>query len=291
MHNRHEADYYALLGVARDASSEEIKRAYRKQALLHHPDRNPECREEAEARFKELTQAYAVLMDPAKRRTYDLQREAGRQPGGQRAYTTGRSGQGHASFEDIFRDILNNPEARRVFAEMQQEFARRGVRFDNSFLNNLFFGGRGFFFGGIFTFDPQKTKTHRSDGSPFAYGRRVRDEAWAGPRVASRKRPSLWQKLGDKVKQLAWGRSKSESRDMYFSLPLSAREAQIGTEVSIVLERDGRQERLVVKVPPGSRQGTILRLRNKGRPGKGGEAPGDAYLQLEIDNPAQRLRR
>ena len=96
MHTR-QTDYYTLLGVAQDASSEEIKRAYRKQALLHHPDRNPERREEAEARFKELTHAYAVLMDPAKRREYDLQRSTGsRQQGGQRTYSTGRSGQGYA---------------------------------------------------------------------------------------------------------------------------------------------------------------------------------------------------
>jgi DnaJ-class molecular chaperone len=287
-------DYYALLGVGQDASAEDIKKAYRKQALLYHPDRNPEQREAAEARFKELTQAYAVLMDPAKRRAYDHQRNFGsRQRGGQQTYTTGRSRQGSASFEDIFRDILNNPEARRVFAEMQREFAHRGMRFDSSFLNNLFFGGRGFFFGGIFTFGPQGAKTHWTTKASSGFDPSVQSNPGAGreARVAARKRSGLWQKIGQKVKQLALGRSKIESRDLHFSLPLSAQEARRGTEVTIALDRGGRQERLIVKVPPGSRQGTVLRLRNKGRPGNVDEPPGDAYLELKLDKPAQKLRR
>ena len=287
-------DYYALLGVSPDASAEDIKKAYRKQALLYHPDRNPEQREAAEARFKELTQAYAVLMDPAKRRAYDHHRNFGsRQQGGQRTYTTGRTRQGSASFEDIFRDILNNPEARRVFAEMQREFAHRGMRFDNSFLNNLFFGGRGFFFGGIFTFGPQGAKTSWSTKTSSEFDPSVQSNSRTGreARVAARKKPGLWQKIGRKVKQLALGEAKTKSRDLHFSLPLSAQEARRGTEVTIALDRGGRQERLIVKVPPGSRQGTVLRLRNKGQPGKGSQPPGDAYLQLELDKPAQRLRR
>ncbi len=286
-------DYYALLGVSPEASAEDIKKAYRKQALVYHPDRNPEQREAAEARFKELTQAYAVLMDPAKRRTYNHQRNSGsRQQGGQRTYTTGRNRQGYASFEDIFRDILNNPDARRVFAEMQREFAQKGMRFDSSFLNNLFFGGRGFFFGGIFTFGPQGTKTYWSTKTSSGFDPHVQSDSRTGgkTRIAPKKKPGLWQKIGQKVKQLALGQPETESKDMHFSLPLSAQEARQGTEITIAIDRGGKQERLLVKVPSGSRQGTVLRLRNKGRPGKGGEPPGDAYLQLEVDKPAQRIR-
>jgi DnaJ-class molecular chaperone len=294
MHNRHTSDYYALLGVDPRATTEEIKKAYRKQALLHHPDRNPERREEAEARFKELTQAYAVLMDSEKRSVYDRQQSFGStHQDGQRTYTAGQSRQGYASFEDIFRDILNNPEARRVFAEMQKEFAHRGIRFDSSFLNNLFFGGRGFFFGGIFTFGPQGAKTSWSTKASFGSDPSVQSNSRTGreARVAARKKPGLWQKIGQKFKQLAWGQTEPENKDMHFSLPLSAQEAYRGTEVTIAIERDGKQERLRVKVPPGSRQGTVLRLRNKGQPGKGSEPPGDAYLQLEMEKPGQRLRR
>lgn len=70
------ADFYQTLGVARDASEDEIKRAYRKQAMTYHPDRNNGSRE-AEEKFKEITEAYDVLRDPNKRATYDRFGEAG----------------------------------------------------------------------------------------------------------------------------------------------------------------------------------------------------------------------
>ncbi|TET68914.1 MAG: molecular chaperone DnaJ, partial [Candidatus Zixiibacteriota bacterium] len=63
-------DYYEVLGVGRDASEEEIKKAYRKQALQYHPDKNPGDKQ-AEERFKEATEAYEVLKDPQKRSQYD----------------------------------------------------------------------------------------------------------------------------------------------------------------------------------------------------------------------------
>src|SRR5688572_23719551 len=70
------ADYYQLLGVPRDADAEQIKKAYRKLALQHHPDKN-EGSPEAEERFKEITQAYEVLRDPEKRQLYDRYGEQG----------------------------------------------------------------------------------------------------------------------------------------------------------------------------------------------------------------------
>jgi curved DNA-binding protein CbpA len=232
-------------------------------------------------------------MDSEKRSLYDRQWSFGsRHQDGQRTYATGQSRQGHASFEDIFRDILNNPETRKVFAEMQQEFARKGIRFDSSFLNNLFFGGRGFFFGGIFTFGPHGAKTSWNSKMSAGFNQHVRNTSSSerDVRIAAKNKPGLWQKIGQKFKQLAWGQPEAEDKDMHFSLPLSAQEAYQGTEVTIAIERDGKQERLRVKVPPGSRQGTVLRLRYKGRSGKEGEPPGDAYLQLNVNKSAQRIR-
>jgi len=75
------ADFYITLGVTRDASDDEIKRAYRKLAMTYHPDRNNGA-PEAEAKFKEITEAYDVLRDPNKRATYDRYGEAGLRGGG-----------------------------------------------------------------------------------------------------------------------------------------------------------------------------------------------------------------
>src|SRR5437016_6634898 len=75
------ADYYAVLGVERAASDDDVKKAYRKLAMTYHPDRNNGSRE-AEERFKELTEAYDVLRDPQKRAAYDRYGEAGLRRGG-----------------------------------------------------------------------------------------------------------------------------------------------------------------------------------------------------------------
>src|SRR5262245_23464887 len=75
------ADYYAVLGVARTASDDDIKKSYRKLAMTYHPDRNNGSKE-AEERFKEITEAYDVLRDPQKRAAYDRYGEAGLRGGG-----------------------------------------------------------------------------------------------------------------------------------------------------------------------------------------------------------------
>src|SRR5437763_16607056 len=75
------ADFYEVLGVARTASDDEIKKAYRKLAMTYHPDRNNGAKE-AEERFKEITEAYDVLRDPQKRAAYDRYGEAGLRGGG-----------------------------------------------------------------------------------------------------------------------------------------------------------------------------------------------------------------
>ena len=96
-------DYYEILGVARDASEADVKKAYRRLAMKHHPDRNPD-KPEAEAQFKEAKEAYEALSDKDKRAAYDRFGHAGVQggPGG------GGFGGGADAFSDIFGDVFGD---------------------------------------------------------------------------------------------------------------------------------------------------------------------------------------
>ncbi|MFD0738150.1 molecular chaperone DnaJ [Lysobacter koreensis] len=94
-------DYYEVLGVARNASDEDLKKAYRRSAMKHHPDRNPGDHS-SEAAFKECKEAYEVLTDAGRRRAYDQHGHAAFEHG------MGGGGQGHADMGDIFGDIFGN---------------------------------------------------------------------------------------------------------------------------------------------------------------------------------------
>ena len=99
-------DFYEILGVAKNASDEDIKKAYRKLAMKHHPDRNQgDNAKEAEAKFKELKEAYEMLSDPQKRAAYDQHGHAGVDPNMRGGGAEGFGGFGE-SFGDIFGDIF-----------------------------------------------------------------------------------------------------------------------------------------------------------------------------------------
>lgn len=99
-------DYYEVLGVNKDASGDELKKAYRKLAMKYHPDRNAGGEKESEAKFKEINEAYEVLSDGEKRRMYDQFGHAGVNgaPGGEGGFGGGFSGFG--GFDDIFSEIF-----------------------------------------------------------------------------------------------------------------------------------------------------------------------------------------
>jgi len=106
-------DYYGILGVPRNASDGEIKKAYRKLAMQYHPDRNPGKENWANEKFKEINEAYGVLGDPQKRKQYD------------QFGTVGNIG-----------DIFSSPFTNTTFEEMMKDFGGAGLRFD--FLDDIF---------------------------------------------------------------------------------------------------------------------------------------------------------
>ncbi|MBE9568261.1 MAG: molecular chaperone DnaJ [Proteobacteria bacterium] len=95
--------YYEILGVSRDASDADLKKAYRRLAMKHHPDRNTDNTEESEAKFKEAKEAHEILSDAQKRAAYDQYGHAGVDPS-----MGGRPGHGGGGFEDVFGDVFGD---------------------------------------------------------------------------------------------------------------------------------------------------------------------------------------
>ncbi len=266
-------DYYKILQVTRSSTEEEIRKSYRKLAMQHHPDRNPE-NPQAEEFFIEVTEAYGVLTDPEKRRKYDKLR-AGMRSGFPGA---NKSDEFAYSQEDILRDLFKDPRFQQVFQGLLHEFKRSGFRSSSNFVKKSFFGGKGtVFLSGIFLFG-----------------------SIAGPMIsrASRKisaNPSLLKSVTTSVTSLlGLGQQKSSAEkaakqgthkqlqkyDTTYQTPLTVKEMEQGKTIQVVIYTDGKEQTLKVKIPPGSTAGQKLRIKNKGNQGPHGR--GDLYLSLTV---------
>lgn len=174
--------YYKVLGVEKNASEDDIKRAFRKLAMEYHPDRNPDDPGASE-RFRQVSEAYAVLMDPVKRRQYDFAHAAGfdrQRPGAGFSYTQ----------EEIFKDLFSNPHLNKVFDDLFKEFEKAGLRSDPNFVNRTFFAGKGgFLVNSIFMVG--------------TIGLALRDVNRAlNPKPGPVKKPSLFARMGSKAWEL-----------------------------------------------------------------------------------------
>jgi len=256
-------DYYQVLGVARDATAEDIKKAYRQLALRHHPDRNPGSKED-EDRFKEAAEAYSVLADGGKRSVYDRFGHEGLRGEGFQGF----SGFDSSVFED-FEDILGN-----FF----------GFSFGD------FFGGRGRSRGG----------TRRSRGRDLALEVEIAlEEAAAGVereiKLARAETCQACQGTKRKPGTLAsscpacGGRGQVRIQQGFFTMartcPRCQGRGEINASPCASCQGKGhiREKRaLKVRIPAGVADGSRLRLVGEGDAGDEGMPAGDLYVVTRV---------
>ncbi len=266
-------DYYKILGVKKNASQDDIKKAFRKLARKYHPDVNPGDKE-AEAKFKEISEAYEVLSDPKARQEYDTrdsfdfsdffgQRAAGAGAGGG-SYRGFKRGFAHVDLSDIFGDIFGagsmggteTPfgagssaprKGRDIYYKMWVDFmdAIRGTRTEISLDHEIACsacGGTGLSPSGKWVSCPECGGSGRIQ--------------MAG--------------MGIPVQQ---------------TCPTCKGTGRVNTTPCAVCGGTGRQrktERIAVKIPPGVGQGSKIRLAGKGEPGFNGGPPGDLYIEVQL---------
>jgi len=282
----HDKNYYQILNINQDATQTDVKKAYRKMALQNHPDRNPGD-PSAEERFKLISEAYAVLIDPGKRSEYDLSLRA----------KTGRGTGLDSGFayrqEDIFRDFFESAYARQAFNDLNREFQRSGVRFDENFLNNLFFGGRGFVIKGfVFTW-PGGRRVTFGDRGAFKTGSPYRSrsrQAGVKDRVPATAASTPWKSLGRAVKEkteniAGWLKSLTKTvdsaTDIFYNLTVSRAQADSGDRIELKYDRDGKSQKVLVGIPPGTKDGARLRLKSMGHSRPSGPN-GDLFLNIRV---------
>ena len=252
-------DYYELLGVSKTASDQELKTAYRKLAMQHHPDRNPN-NPEAEARFKECSEAYAVLTDAEKRAAYDRFGHAafsGGGGGGNPFQGGGFSGQDMGDiFGDIFGEMFNMGGNRR------QSRVQRGrdLRYDMSLeFTEAVFG-------------VEKEITIR---------RAETCEDCSGTGAAKGRQPATCPQCK--------GSGQMRFQQGFFAVARTC--AQCSGTGTIVTDpcrtcsgqtTIDREHKLLVKVPAGVEQDTRIRYQGEGESGRFGGPAGDLYVVLSV---------
>jgi molecular chaperone DnaJ len=275
-----EKDFYKLLGVSKNASKDEIKRAYRKLAQKHHPDANKDD-PSAEGRFKEISEAYAILSNEEKRRQYDQMRSFV-EAGGERIYGFGpnQGGGVRVNVGDI-GDLFGEGGIGSVFDDLLGGYGFRGDRAR---------AGRDLETEVSLTFDqaiegttvtlPQGTKVRIPAG--VGDGARIK-VAGKGEALGPGGPPGDLYVRVRVAEHPLFGRARSG--DLTITVPVTLAEAALGAKIEVPT-LDGS---VTVKVPAGSRNGKRLRVRGRGAPRpKGGK--GDLLVEIEVDVP-QRLTR
>lgn len=278
-------DYYQILGVSRDASEQDIKRAYRKLARKYHPDVSKEA--DAEQRFKEVGEAYEVLGNAEKRAAYDqfgsqwkAASGAGAGAGGwQGGFGGGNPFGDQAGFGDFFEDIFGRQGG--GFSGFGRQghgrgFARPGEDVNASITIDVADSYQGV----------QRSLSLRGNNGQvrslsvkvpkgIKAGQKIRLAGQGGPGSNGGPNGDLFLE----VKFDPNSRYRVDGNDVYYSLPVAPWEAALGAKVSVPLP-DGKT--IDMKIPQNSSGGRKLRLKGRGLPGR---TPGDLYIELQIELP------
>ncbi len=247
-------DFYEVLGVPKNASDDDIKKSYRKLAMKFHPDRNQgDAAKDAEAKFKEVKEAYEMLSDPQKRAAYDQHGHAGVDPN-MRGGAEGFGGFGDA-FGDIFGDIFGQ--------------ARRGA------------GGRQVYRGNDLSYAMEITLEDAANGK----NAELRIPSWENCDTCS----GTGAKPGTSVKtcDTCHGSGVVQMRQGFFSVqqtcPHCRGNGKTITDPCGTCHGQGkvkRQKTLEVKIPAGIDDGMRIRSAGNGEPGTNGGPPGDLFIEI-----------
>jgi molecular chaperone DnaJ len=244
-------DYYEVLGVNRDASEEDVKKAYRRHAMKWHPDRNPD-NPKAEENFKEAKEAYEVLCDANKRAAYDQFGHAGVDP------QAGGAGPG-AGFGDVFSDIFSD----------------------------IFGGGRSgrstVFRGADLRYNLELTLEQAAHG--FETKIRIPAAAMCDTCKGSGARPGTQPTTCPACRGAGQVRVSQGPFSIAQTCPRCHGSGSVIPNPCAPCGGTGRvklQKTLAVKIPPGVDEGDRVRLSGEGEPGVNGGPSGDLYVQVHI---------
>jgi curved DNA-binding protein len=267
-------DYYAALGVARDADLDQIKKAYRKLARAHHPDVSKAP--DAEARFKDAAEAYATLKDPEKRAAYD---ELGRRPAGEEfspppewASAFGARGQ---PTEDV--DLADLLAALGRGARARGAAPRHGRDFETTVQITLEDAHRGTTLNLDVAHDDGSRTLAVTIPAGVVDGQQLRLRGRGGKGAHGGADGDIYLHIAVQPHPVF----RTDGHDLHFDLALAPWEAALGADVEVpTLEGP-----VLLTVPPGTRSGRKLRVRGRGLAnGRGGA--GDLYALVHIDVPA-----
>ena len=279
-------DYYKILGVDKSASPAEIKKLYRKLALKYHPDHN-EGDKSAEAKFKDLNEAYAVLRDPEKKQQYDM---------------FGAEGfQNRFSQEDIFRDFdLGNifkefgfGRGGRTQRGYSQMFGGGGCGFDGFQSRGQRMKGQNLIYELHMTLEEltqptSKTIAYQINGRQEQVSVKVPAGIKGGQRLRLQGKGQPGPNGGPpgdlfvQIKETPHPLFRREDADLYLKQKIRFSQAVLGADIEVsTLEK----KVLKLKIPPGTQNNAKFRLKNFGLPRYNGSGKGNAFVEIDIDVP------